>query len=86
MENKKTISSLNNKPWYRALKVLNLFFIIGCYLVGFASIIAVFIGEDVNVFLKILYIPWAVFWAWLISKIPQWIFYYIVLGSIYPEK
>ena len=34
----------------------------------------------------LLFIPWSYFWAWLATMLPRWIVYYVVLGSIRPEK
>jgi len=92
-EHIKTITYLNSKPWYRAIKILYGIFVVGCYLVAFGSIIGMLFIEDEFklallwlVILKILFVPWAISWAWLISKIPQWIFYYIYFGSIKPHK
>ncbi len=93
MENK-TITQLNTKPWYRSLKILNGVYVFVCYLTAISSIIAVgMISYDeskLNIFiatiLMILFIIWAIFWAWIISKVPKWIFYYIYFGSIKPDK
>ncbi len=90
MENK-TIAFLNSKSWYRALKVLYFIFVALCYIVAATSAIAYWFSRDLEllniaqlwvIILKILIILLAIFWAWLISKIPQWIFYYIYFGSI----
>jgi hypothetical protein len=88
----KTITLLNSKPWYRGLKVLYGIFIVGCYLVALASIVAIWVkggllfeSPILSFLLKLLYIPWALFWGWIMSKIPRWTFYYIYLGSIKPK-
>lgn len=92
MENK-TITYLNSKPWYRGLKILYGIFILGCYFIAIASIIAIWINGGVffdspllSFVIKILYVPWSLFWGWVASKIPQWIFYYTYFGSIKPQK
>lgn len=91
MENK-TITYLNSKAWYRAVKVLYFIFVGFCYAVAFASVIGFwFFGEfEIAllwlIVLKVLIIPWAIFWTWLAIKVPQWVFYYIYFGSIKPQK
>lgn len=91
----KTITYLNSRPWYRGLKIINGIFVFGCYFLAIASPVAVWMDEDVLFdslppllffILKILYIPWSLFWGWVISKVPQWIFYYIYFGSLKPQK
>jgi hypothetical protein len=92
MESKKTIAYLNGKAWYRALKVVYFIFYGLCYIlalgyiVGFLFIIELDISLPLIILLKILIIPWCLFWAWLISQIPKWIFNYIVLGGINPKE
>jgi uncharacterized membrane-anchored protein YitT (DUF2179 family) len=89
----RTITHLNSKPWYRALKVLNGVFVFCCYSIAVASAVAIWVNEGVlfdsqvlSIILKILYTPWALFWGWLMSNIPQWLFYYIYFGSLKPQK
>ena len=99
MENKKTISYLNGKAWYRALKVVYVLFAIFYCLyaigVGGVSIFifmfspAVFdIEMDVllRLFLGILAIPVVFAFTWLVLQIPKWIFFYIYLGTITPKE
>lgn len=98
MENKKTTQYLNSTAWYRALKVVYVIFVSICYLIATLSTIAFWInGSDeivhifngstaLSIILNILIVPWSIFWAWLISQIPKWIFYYVYLGSIKPNK
>lgn len=92
MENK-TITYLNSRPWYRGLKILYCIFVFGCYSIAIASTVAIWINGGVffdspilSFILKILYAPWSLFLGWVASKIPQWIFYYIYLGSVKPQK
>lgn len=139
----KTISELNEKWWYRALKVAYLFFTISCYLIAILSIggyiYAIYENQqwyadrlegyeyqkslytqtpDDSIEIKdentgsfrtfklahsepikpskpntilwivglIVIIPLSLFCAWILTKIPRWIFYYVVLGSINPKK
>lgn len=77
--------------WYRAVKVLYFIFVIACYLIATAgvvgAIVASFIEEaEFSGWWLFLIIPISFPLAWLVSQIPKWIFYYIVLGSIKPEK
>ena len=82
----KTLQSLNTKPWYRALKVLYGIFVFICWTIAIISPLALFIKEqDVSIFLKILYVPWSLFWGYVFSKIPQWFFYYVYFGSVRPK-
>ena len=85
----KTVEYLNTKAWYRALKVVNFFFVIVCFGVATAATLDIF--EDHNYY----NFDWWVApslglvlfsLAWLMSQIPKWIFYYIVLGKIKPKK
>ena len=92
MEKNKTLAYLDSKPWYRAIKVLYFVFVGLCYLVATASIIGFWVASEFElaliwiILLDILIVPWAIFWAWVISAIPKWIFYYIYFGSIKPPK
>lgn len=94
MENKKTVEYLNGRAWYRAVKVAYLFFVIACYLYAIGVSIAIFFIDGgkvldnyvLDLLMKVVAIPLFFFLAWVMSKIPQWIFYYIVLGTIKPEK
>ena len=85
----KTLSNLNTKVWYRAIKVLYGCFVFICYVIAILSIFSFIFENDtfivsylITIILKILYVPWSIFWAWFFSKIPQWGFYYIYFGSI----
>jgi len=97
----KTVTYLNSKAWYRALKVIYFIFVGFCYVVAIASIIgfSFFHNWEINlwfsnfpgtrflvIIIKTLFIPWAIFWAWFVSRVPRWIFYYIYFGSIKPQK
>ncbi len=95
----KTITLLKSKPWYRAIKILNGFYVFMCYLTAIYSIIG--IGMLLyhtpyydTLFYRILipttfmffYISLAMGLTCVISKVPKWIFYYIYFGSIKPER
>lgn len=88
----KTITYLNSRAWYRAVKVLYFIFAGLCYIITTVSIVAFWFFNELEiallwvVILKVLIVPWAMFWAWFVPKIPQWIFYYIYFGSIKPQK
>ena len=88
----KTLTYLDSKPWYRAVKVLYFVFVGFCYAVAIGSTVAFWLDGGLNIsliwitILDILFVPWAIFWAWLVSKIPKWIFYYIYFGSIKPQR
>lgn len=88
----KTLAYLNSRPWYRALKVLYFIFVGLCYAIAVGSIIGFWLFNELEIallwviILKILIVPWAIFWAWLVSNVPKWVFYYIYLGSIKPQK
>jgi len=88
---KKTLAYLDSRPWYRGIKILYGIFVFVCYSIAIASVIAIWINEGVffdspilSFTLKVLYIPWSIFWGWVISKVPKWIFYYTYFGSIKP--
>lgn len=89
----KTIAYLDSRPWYRGLKILYGIFVLTCYFIALASAVAIWINGEVffdspilSFVLKVLYMPWSIFWGWVVSKIPQWIFYYIYFGSVKPNK
>jgi hypothetical protein len=88
----KTLTYLNSRSWYRAIKVLYFIFAGFCYAGAVGSTIGFWFFSELEIallwiiLLKILIVPWAIFWAWFMSKIPQWIFYYIYFGSIKPQK
>lgn len=92
VETQKTITSLNSRSWYRAVKILYFIFVSICYVIAIASTINFWFFYELEiallwvVLLKILIVPWSIFWAWFVSKVPQWIFYYIYFGSIKPLK
>lgn len=90
MENK-TLTYLDSKPWYRAIKVLYFIFVGLCYAVALGSIIGFWFGgveiaQFWMIILDVLIVPWSIFWAWIFSNIPKWIFYYIYFGSIKPQR
>lgn len=85
MDNKKTISYLNSKTWYRFLKVIFLFLllviiiIVNCVAIdnilsspSLESIFLFFIGGNIATL--------------LFFEILRRVFYYIVLGAIRPKK
>ena len=88
MENK-TISYLNSKAWYRALKVLNLVYVsLSCLVVFWGSIVVLADSWSLyeNIFVMAIRIHICFLVGWLVSQAPKWTFYYIVLGSIKPPK
>ncbi len=88
----KTLTYLDSRPWYRAVKVLYFIFAGLCYAIAVGSTIGFWLFNELEIallwviLLKVLIVPWAIFWAWFVSNIPKWIFYYIYFGSIKPQK
>jgi cardiolipin synthase len=80
MNKHRTTSHLDSKAWYKALKVLDIIFVIFCYLIVLMMYIVIFTdGTDgINIFLKITSIPILVFFAWIVSGTPQQVFYYLM--------
>jgi hypothetical protein len=145
MEKIKTLTYLNTKAWYRALKVIYILFAIFCYLVALGSVVGFSLitynkygdyknsesiyrkgltdqeldrlglllkekltsqqGFDfsqfgtpiypekpekpnflLQIFGLIVLVPWSLFCAWIATKIPRWIFYYVYFGKVSLEK
>lgn len=99
MENQKTISYLNTKAWYRALKVIYtifaVFFIL--YAIGGGltliyififnpAVLSIVLSTPLRIVLGILAIPVLFSLTWLILQLPKWIFYYIYLGTRIPKE
>jgi len=76
-ENRKTISYLNTKKWYKTLKVINICFVFCSIFIGLISCITFLIdGQDnVNFFLKALLIIGIFLVFYIISEVPKRIFY-----------
>lgn len=80
MENRRTIAYLNNKKWYKVMKVIHVIFVVLCYLAVLVTCKVIFTdGTDgINIALKILSVPIFLFLAWIVGSTPQQIFYYLI--------
>jgi hypothetical protein len=86
MESKKTIEDLDNKPWFRALKVIYILYNIFCYGFTLFMVIVSFIVsfEEGGWWWLIVFVAYPI--VWIAIKIPKWIFFYIFFGNIDPPK
>ncbi|MFH1255548.1 MAG: hypothetical protein V1667_03730 [bacterium] len=86
--NTKTISYFKTKAWYGVFKMLYLFFAIISYITAsyyVLLLIKYFSNGEINLFLCFLLSLFIYSWAFVITQIPKWVVYYIVLGTAKPK-